>query len=267
MRGAVAGLVALGAWSWSQGEALLLLQALPGAGPRPDTASADLLVALLLVLAVPLVVLLAWLVVRLALLPLLGLVLLGQGVHEQITATEAAKLRTVRTAPISWPSRRRSSPPAPGALAPRLTVLRVDGSIWQDTVVELARCCGAVVLDVSQPTEHLLWEVEQVDEPPAVEGRPRRARGPRRRPAGPHRDGRAHRAPAHVPGRRGRRPTPTDLRGRIRFQRALFAELEGSLPPWRPTGRDVRRVLLAVGGIAAVVVALDRAGELVSAWL
>ena len=267
MRGAVAGLVALVAWSWSQGEGLLLLQALPGAGPRPDTASADLLVALLLVLAVPVVVLLAWLVVRLALLPLLGLVLLGQGVHAQITATEAAKLRDVRTA-ADIPAVTSSVVAASHrALAPRLTVLRVDGTIWQDTVVELARCCGAVVLDVSRPTEHLLWEVEQVT-----------SRLRSRVVLVAHADRvDALLAPTATDALTQRLRTfldgavvlayTTDLRGRLRFQRALFAELEGSLPPWRPDGADARRALLAVGGIAAVAVVLERAGDLVSAWL
>src|SRR5262249_45379647 len=43
---------------------------------------------------------------------------------------------------------------------PRLAVLRVDGSIWQPAVTEFATACSAVLIDVSEPTPNLAWEVE-----------------------------------------------------------------------------------------------------------
>lgn len=270
----VAGLVALVVWSWSQGTLLVLLDSLPGSGPRPDTLEADLLLVLLGLLVGQVVVLLAYAAVRLALFPLFGLLMLLQGVHEQITDTEAAKLRTVRTSAdipfvassVVAASRR--------ALAPRLTVLRVDGAVWQQTVVELARSCCAVIVDVSRPADHLLWEVEQVT------GRIRSrivfvvhtecldsllSTGQEVGPD-PVDEDRNARLRTLLDGEEILAYT-TDLRGRVRFQRALFAELEATLVRPRFDGRDAGRALLALVGGVAFVVAVRRALDALSPWL
>jgi len=270
----IVGLIALGVWSWSQGELLLLLDSLPGSGPRPDTLEADLLLVFLALLVGQFVVLLAYVALRLALLPLFGLQMLLQGVHEQVTDAETAKLRTVRTA-ADIPAVASSVVAASQrALAPRLTVLRVDGAVWQETVVELARCCSAVILDVSQPTDNLLWEVEQVTSRigsrivfvghadcldsqhgmTSPDG------------ADPGAGDRAVRLRMLLDGAEVLAYT-TDLRGRVRFQRALFAELEGTLVRGRLDGRGVRRALVAFVGGAAFVVAVQRALDVVSPWL
>jgi hypothetical protein len=44
-------------------------------------------------------------------------------------------------------------------LSPRLVVVRVAGGIWQQVVSMLARSADVVVIDVSHPTNPLLWEV------------------------------------------------------------------------------------------------------------
>jgi hypothetical protein len=57
-----------------------------------------------------------------------------------------------RVAAVIQSSRRR-------VFAPRLLVLRVAHNIWQPTVARVADGATAALLDVSDPTEHLLWEL------------------------------------------------------------------------------------------------------------
>ncbi len=44
--------------------------------------------------------------------------------------------------------------------APRLAVLQVSGAIWQQVVRDLAASVDAVLVDISKPSENLLWEIE-----------------------------------------------------------------------------------------------------------
>jgi hypothetical protein len=44
-------------------------------------------------------------------------------------------------------------------LSPRLVVVRVASSVWQNAVQGLASVADVVVIDVSHPTDALLWEV------------------------------------------------------------------------------------------------------------
>lgn len=45
-------------------------------------------------------------------------------------------------------------------IGPRLVVAKVASSIWQPTVRRLASASSAVIIDISQPTDSLLWEIE-----------------------------------------------------------------------------------------------------------
>jgi hypothetical protein len=47
-------------------------------------------------------------------------------------------------------------------LIPRLTVLRVCSEIWQPAVQRIAASAGLVVIDVSEPTENVLWELAEL---------------------------------------------------------------------------------------------------------
>lgn len=47
-------------------------------------------------------------------------------------------------------------------LIPRLTVLRVSSAIWQLTVRRIAASARLVVIDVSEPSENVLWEVAEL---------------------------------------------------------------------------------------------------------
>jgi hypothetical protein len=45
---------------------------------------------------------------------------------------------------------------------PRLVVVRVASAVWQRAVSELAARSSLPLIDVSEPTEHVLWEVEEL---------------------------------------------------------------------------------------------------------
>jgi hypothetical protein len=45
-------------------------------------------------------------------------------------------------------------------LAPRLTVLRVTSGVWPRAVTRLASLSSVVLIDVSEPTENVLWEID-----------------------------------------------------------------------------------------------------------
>jgi hypothetical protein len=49
--------------------------------------------------------------------------------------------------------------------APRLVVVRVANPVWQEVVLDLADRAHMVVVDVSEPTDHLAWEVETLHGP------------------------------------------------------------------------------------------------------
>ena len=48
--------------------------------------------------------------------------------------------------------------------APRLTVARVADPIWKDVVHAFAEDADLVLVDISQPTEALVWEMETLRE-------------------------------------------------------------------------------------------------------
>ena len=47
-------------------------------------------------------------------------------------------------------------------LAPRLFVLRVDSNVWHETVSRFARQSSVALIDISEPSGNLLWEVEEL---------------------------------------------------------------------------------------------------------
>jgi hypothetical protein len=44
----------------------------------------------------------------------------------------------------------------------RLCVLTVDSSVWQQTVTDIANVCAVPLIDISDPTEHVMWEIENL---------------------------------------------------------------------------------------------------------
>ena len=52
--------------------------------------------------------------------------------------------------------------------APRLVVLRVASEVWQPTVMRLASAGSLTIIDVSEPTENLLWEIQSLTDRPGI---------------------------------------------------------------------------------------------------
>ena len=50
--------------------------------------------------------------------------------------------------------------------APRLVVLRVASEVWRQTVMRLASAGSLTIIDVSEPTENLLWEIQELTSGP-----------------------------------------------------------------------------------------------------
>jgi len=46
--------------------------------------------------------------------------------------------------------------------APRLVVLRVASDVWRQTVMRLSSASSLTIIDVSEPTENLLWEIQEL---------------------------------------------------------------------------------------------------------
>ena len=46
--------------------------------------------------------------------------------------------------------------------APRLVVVRVASSVWHQTVSALASVAVATIVDLSEPTENLVWEITEL---------------------------------------------------------------------------------------------------------
>jgi hypothetical protein len=44
----------------------------------------------------------------------------------------------------------------------RLCVLAVDSSVWQETVAGMADVCAVPLIDISEPTENVMWEINEV---------------------------------------------------------------------------------------------------------
>ena len=45
---------------------------------------------------------------------------------------------------------------------PRLVVLRVKSQVWQHAISELASLSSLPLIDISEPAEHVLWELEEL---------------------------------------------------------------------------------------------------------
>jgi hypothetical protein len=74
--------------------------------------------------------------------------------------TNVASIEAARTAARSIRRQARK------VFSARLMVLHVDNDVWQPTVTTVADIASIVLIDVSEPTENLLWEIAQVERDP-----------------------------------------------------------------------------------------------------
>ena len=124
---------------------------LPGAFAVLATGAAFLFVGLIIVF-----------VALLALLPLIGIVVFASSSAEALRKAEAAKTagimqeKDIRDAVHGISNRGRET------FAPRLVVLRVASAVWQPTVSALASAAAATIIDISEPTGNLAWELMEL---------------------------------------------------------------------------------------------------------
>lgn len=101
-------------------------------------------------------------VVSLALLPLLGVVTLASSSADALRKAESSKTETitdgrqVRDVVAKVAQRGRET------FAPRLVVLRVASTAWQQTVSALASVTAVSIVDISELTENIAWELDEL---------------------------------------------------------------------------------------------------------
>jgi len=124
---------------------------LPGAFAILGTAAAFGFVGLMIVFAV-----------LLALLPLLGVVILASSSADALRKAESSKTETitdgrqVRDVVAEVARRGRET------FAPRLVVLRVASTAWQQTVSALASVTAVSIVDISELTVNIAWELDEL---------------------------------------------------------------------------------------------------------
>ena len=107
-------------------------------------------------------VLMATLVVLILALPFSSVLLFVSSSAEAAGEAEAAKITTVRSASDVRQAARTIAERSRRVFGPRLVVLRVATPEWQLAVRELASRASIVLLDVSEPTGNVLWELEEL---------------------------------------------------------------------------------------------------------
>lgn len=108
------------------------------------------------------VVLMATLVVLVLALPFSSVLLFISSSAEAADDAEAARRAMVRSADEVRQAARTISERSRRVFGPRLVVLKVATPEWQLAVRELAARASIVLLDVSEPTENVLWELEEL---------------------------------------------------------------------------------------------------------
>lgn len=113
-------------------------------------------------LAVGLAGLLIAFVVLLAMFPLFGFVLFATSSAEALHKAEQQKTATISKPSDVGETASELSQRGSQTFAPRLVVVRVAASIWHQTVSALASVAVATIVDLSEPTENLLWEIGEL---------------------------------------------------------------------------------------------------------
>jgi hypothetical protein len=115
------------------------------------------------VLGIALVGLLIGFVVMLAMIPFFGVVMFATSSAEALRKAEQDKTATIKGLHEIAPIVSRLSEAGRQTFAPRLVVVRVTSGIWQETVSALAAVASATIVDISEPTVNLAWEMGELD--------------------------------------------------------------------------------------------------------
>jgi hypothetical protein len=127
------------------------------------TTAAAVLRAMVVIAAVSAgLVVVVWAIMAVGLL-FFPLLMVGAVVASTIRNAEGSKVLTVPDAHAIVTVRDRVKRLNRRVFSSRLVVLRVDSSIWQLAVNGVASVADIPLVDISEPTDNLLWEIEQLD--------------------------------------------------------------------------------------------------------
>lgn len=96
-------------------------------------------------------------------LPFIGVLVFASSSADALRKAEEAKSQSIGETRDVAIAARTIAHQGRQTFAPRLVVLRVAGHVWQQTVSALAAMSAASIIDVSEPTEHLLWEIQELE--------------------------------------------------------------------------------------------------------
>ena len=102
-----------------------------------------------------------WAVLRLVRVPA-GVLGMFDGTRTSIEQAEGAKLAAIRDREGIATAAARIADQSTKLISPRLFVLHVDSSVWRETVLAFAQRSTVPLIDVSEPSQHLLWEVREL---------------------------------------------------------------------------------------------------------
>jgi hypothetical protein len=167
--GAVAGMVALGLITLQRHKGLHTLFDYPRTTlfgfPWPEVIRWDIPTVfyfLLAIMAVALVLALFFApVFVIALIVLLPIVMFFSWSADTLKRAEQLKTAEVGTLQEIELARALVAKESRKLLAPRLVVLSVASNVWQQAVERLASVASVLLFDISEPTENLLWEIEE----------------------------------------------------------------------------------------------------------
>jgi hypothetical protein len=102
-------------------------------------------------------------VILLSPIPLFPVVWMAGASARALREAETWKTATVQHPPDISRIAKEISRRSQRIFAPRIVVVRVESLLWPATVSALARGAAAVIVDISDPTENVLWELEEME--------------------------------------------------------------------------------------------------------
>ena len=164
---------------------------------------------------------------------------------DSVRKAEASRTRVINSSSQVAAAAASIASDSRGIFAPRLVVLTVATAAWQETVRKLAAVSSAILIDISEPTENLVWEIRELMDDFGsrfvVVGEYSRVRGLEEstmaEPGSP-----AAQLRSLLDGRQVIAYT-TDRRGRRRFAKALRNTLD-ALTPVAVSRRELPRIVV-----------------------
>ena len=114
--------------------------------------------------AISFMTLIATMAVLLLAFPLSTMLFFLSSAADSVREAEQSKALTVNSVPEILQTADAIVRRSRKVFGPRLVVVRVASAVWQRAVTELAARASLPLIDVSEPTEHVLWEVEALME-------------------------------------------------------------------------------------------------------